>query len=600
MAIDSIGKYVNLKSIGHGGMAEVYQGLDLILDRRVAIKVILPHLASEPSFEERFQREARLVASLRHPNIVQIYEFDVQDNQPYMVMEYLPGGSLQDMLRQYHTLGKRMPLPEIITLLEHLAKALDFAHAKGAVHRDIKPANILFSLHEDPVIVDFGIAKILDESIQLTGTGGVVGSPHYMSPEQASSIPITKTSDIYSFGVVLYEMAVGRVPFRGDSITGVLMQHLTDPPPPPRQLNPNLSPAVESVILKALAKKPADRYASAGALIAALKQAHSESKSAAISLDAKTLIDTAQSDLPDQEPSIVKTSSKETRVEEIPLTSSPEKRASTLKPNHLKPAKTRLPRRTIFGVIGVIILVLITLGILFSGGIAEFFEDIFYGDDGNVLLHTTLDNEDSILKPDIGIGGRFSLLSSDFVTGQEANGILFVRDGGEECQNEDFQEVSFPTWQGNDLNVNMEAGELTFWFQPLFNATDLTGAYNLFTITSEGGTPPFISLEFFDSQLILIVEDEAGNWYETSANARTPLWQSGDWVYLRAVWDAYDDDDSLQLFVDEVRVDSGQVPGGWRIDVFDTNIRINIGSSSPCGNLITNGIIDDLTIRHFP
>ena len=147
MAIETIGKYVNLQSIGHGGMAEVYQGYDVNLDRPVAIKVILPHLASEPSFEERFQREARLVASLRHPSIVHIYEFDVEENKPFMVMEYLPGGSLQDKLRQFRDIGKRMRLSEIITSLEPLAEALDFAHTKGAVHRDIKPANILFSFH---------------------------------------------------------------------------------------------------------------------------------------------------------------------------------------------------------------------------------------------------------------------------------------------------------------------------------------------------------------------------------------------------------------------------------------------------------------------
>ncbi len=599
MTFETIGKYVNLQSIGHGGMAEVYQGYDSNLDRQVAIKVILPHLASDPSFEERFQREARLVASLRHPNIVQIYEFDIQDNRPYMVMEYLPGGSLRDRLGQIRTEGKRLPISETIKLLEPLADALDSAHAKGAVHRDIKPANILFSQQGDPVIVDFGIAKLMDESIQLTGTGGVVGSPHYMSPEQASSKPITKTSDIYSFGVVLYEMAAGRVPFQGDSVTGVLMQHLTDPPPPPRQLNPNISPAVEAVILKALSKDPAVRYTSAMELIASLKQAQSESDSIDISLDAATMIDTAQ-DIFGKVSSKQEIQPQDKLVEKKPLVPPLKTGTPSLEPQQRKITRTGLPPKTILRVsLGIISLIGLLL-VLSSLGIIDAIQSLFTRNDGTIMLYTTLDDEDSIFTPEIGISGRFSLLSKDFVSGHQSNGILFVRSGGEDCQNEDFQEVSFPTWKNNDMNVNMEDGELTFWFQPLFDATDMDGIYNLFTITSEGGTPPFISLEFFDGQLHLIVEDEEGNWYETSSNTRASLWRSGDWIFIRTIWDSYDDEDSLRIFIDDVRVDNGQIPGGWQIDVFDTNIRINIGSSSPCGHPIANGIIDELTIRHFP
>ncbi|MHA2429352.1 MAG: protein kinase domain-containing protein, partial [Candidatus Hermodarchaeia archaeon] len=505
---------------------------------------------------------------------------------------------------KYSNDGKRMPLSEILTLLEPIASALDFAHAKGAVHRDIKPANILISLHDDPVIVDFGIAKILDESIQLTGTGGVVGSPHYMSPEQASSAPITKTSDIYSFGVVLYQMAVGRVPFKGDSITGVLMQHLTDPPPPPRQLNHALSPAVEAIILKSLAKDPAERYASTGELIASLKLAQLESQVGDVSLDDETLIDPIQEVFSDLPPQNLDTHTKGTQLDVFEPAPSTDKQVPDHKPRQQKNVLTKPVKRIIIGV-GLIIISVLVVWFIRSGGIIEAFRDLYYGDHGEVLLHTTLDNEDSITSPDIGIGGRFSLISSDFVPAQEDNGILFVRSGGDECQI-DFQEVSFPTWKGDEMNVNMEDGVLTFWFKPLFNATDRTGEYNLFTITSEGGTPPFISLEFFDSQLRLIIEDEDGNWYETSAPSQAPLWKSGEWVHIRAVWDAYDvwdayeNEDSLRLFIDDVRVDPGGVLGGWRIEVFDTNIRINVGSSSPCGNYISNGIIDDLTIRHFP
>lgn len=273
MAEQTFGRYIVTKRLGRGGMAEVYQARDPVLDRRVAVKVIHPHLGVEEGFGERFRREARLVASLRHPYIVQLHDFGVADDQPFMVMEYLEGGTLKERLEQYRGGGGTMPLAEIVRLLQRMADALDYAHAQGAVHRDIKPTNILFTARGEPVLTDFGIVKILDETLQLSAAGSVLGSPAYMSPEQAASRVVDARSDLYSLGVVLYEMATGRVPFEGESPTAVMMKHLTEPPPLPRQFNPNLPQAVEAVILKALAKNLADRYSSAGELAAAFEEA---------------------------------------------------------------------------------------------------------------------------------------------------------------------------------------------------------------------------------------------------------------------------------------------------------------------------------------
>ncbi|MCZ7575001.1 MAG: serine/threonine-protein kinase [Ardenticatenaceae bacterium] len=273
MTVHSFGRYVVTSRLGRGGMAEVYQAHDPVLDRQVAIKVIHPHLGTEEGFGERFRREARLVASLRHPHIVQLHDFGVADDQPFMVMEYLEGGTLKERLAQERARGKTISLGEIVRLLGRVAGALDYAHAKGAVHRDIKPTNILFTAHGEPVLTDFGIVKILDATLQLSAAGSVLGSPAYMSPEQAASRVVDSRSDLYSLGVVLYEMVTGRVPFEGQSPTAVMMKHLTEPPPPPRQFNPDLPEAVQAVILKALAKNLADRYGSAGELARAFEEA---------------------------------------------------------------------------------------------------------------------------------------------------------------------------------------------------------------------------------------------------------------------------------------------------------------------------------------
>jgi tetratricopeptide (TPR) repeat protein len=241
-------------------MAEVYLAYHPALQREVAIKVMLAHLSQDASFVLRFEREAQAVARLRHAHIVQVYDFGLRRGQPYMVMEYVSGGSLNQRLAH-----GPLALPEALRILRGLAAAVDYAHGEGMVHRDIKPANILFTDRDEPVLTDFGIVRIL-EGTAHTATGAILGTPAYMSPEQARGETAGPAADLYALGVVLYHMVTGRLPFTADSPTGVLMRHITDPPPPPRPLRPELSPAAETVMLKALAKDPADRYANVVAL----------------------------------------------------------------------------------------------------------------------------------------------------------------------------------------------------------------------------------------------------------------------------------------------------------------------------------------------
>lgn len=256
--------------LGRGGMAHVYYGRDVSLQRPVAVKVIDASYRGNPNYAKRFIQEARTIATWRHENIIQIYYADNEGDLFYYAMEYVDGLDLSELLQQYAADGELMPHEDVIRIGKAVAQALDYAHNKGVIHRDIKPSNIMIATDERVILMDFGLAMDVAQ-----GTiGEVFGSPHYISPEQArTSADAVPQSDLYSLGVVLYEMLTGSVPFDDPAPTAVALQHLTLDPPAPRELNANLNVATEQVLLKALSKDPADRYESGHDLIAALQRA---------------------------------------------------------------------------------------------------------------------------------------------------------------------------------------------------------------------------------------------------------------------------------------------------------------------------------------
>lgn len=269
----TLGKYQLIERLGRGGMADVYKGYHPRLERFVAVKTLHSHLIeASPDFLPRFEREAKAVATLRHPHIVQVYDFDLQGEVYYMVMELVDGGSLSEVLRELAQKGQRMPFARISELLQEIGSALDYAHQNHMLHRDIKPSNVLLDKAGHAYLADFGIARILGSGTHFTTTGTVIGTPHYMSPEQGRGEELTTASDVYALGVMLYEMLVGHVPYDAETPYGIIHKHINEPLPAAHLLRADLPAQAEAVLNKALAKEPLDRYQSAGELAATFHQ----------------------------------------------------------------------------------------------------------------------------------------------------------------------------------------------------------------------------------------------------------------------------------------------------------------------------------------
>src|SRR3954452_2534762 len=257
------GRYEIEQLLGRGGMSEVYCATDKELGRRVAIKLLAPDADTA-----RFEREARAVASLAHPNIVQLYDYGQDEGRPYMVLEYVPGGTLEERLAAAK--GKPLPDAEAQAISAGVAAGLAHAHARGVVHRDLKPANVLFDEEGRPKLADFGIARMAAGEGTLTEAGTVLGTAAYISPEQASGEPATPASDVYSFGVILYRMVTGRLPFESSDPMELVMMNRDVPPPPIAEVRPDAPGLLESTATAALEKDPADRPHDGAALLAAL------------------------------------------------------------------------------------------------------------------------------------------------------------------------------------------------------------------------------------------------------------------------------------------------------------------------------------------
>jgi len=264
------GRYQIEELMGQGGMSSVFKANDPNLKRVVAIKMIHEHLSGDPDFVNRFEEEASAVAQMRHPNIVQVYDFDNEDDTYYMVMEFIPGETLQDQLKRLNVAGRTMPIEDVINYMVNICEAADYAHERGLIHRDIKPANIMLSVYKQAILMDFGIAKIIGGQ-QHTATGATIGTAQYMSPEQIMGTNLDQRSDVYSLGVSLFEMVSGHPPFEADSAMTLMMMHVNDPIPDLLEINPDVPSGLIAVINKALAKSKEDRFQTAGEMAAALK-----------------------------------------------------------------------------------------------------------------------------------------------------------------------------------------------------------------------------------------------------------------------------------------------------------------------------------------
>ena len=273
-SVATSGKYKILEEIGHGGFATVYKAADTTLDREVALKVLDPLLTRDPTFAVRFQQEAKVTARLFHPNIAALFEVGKSEGRLFIAMQYIPGRNLRDLAQEKGLL----PLDQIASIIQQIGAALDYAHAHGAIHRDVKPSNIIVDPGGHATLTDFGIVKALEATTIQTTSGAILGTPSYSSPEQAESRPLDGRSDLYSLGVVAYELSTGKVPFVADTTPSLYYKIVHEEPPLPSQVHARVAGPIEPVLLKAIAKQPDQRYQTGQEFGAALAAAAEQVK----------------------------------------------------------------------------------------------------------------------------------------------------------------------------------------------------------------------------------------------------------------------------------------------------------------------------------
>jgi serine/threonine protein kinase/WD40 repeat protein len=358
-----LGKYQIIAPLGEGGMAAVYKAYQPGMDRNVALKILPRHFASDPQFVGRFHQEAKVIAKLQHVYILPVHDFGEDDGYTYIVMPYVETGTLAELLR-----GDPLPLEQIKKFITQIGEALSYAHNEKLVHRDVKPTNILIDESGNCLLTDFGIAKIVEGTTQFTQTGATIGTPAYMSPEQILGETLDGRSDIYSLGIILYELATGRPPYRAETPPAIFVKHLHDPLPPPRTINPDLTEALEKVILKCLAKDREDRFEDATEMVEALQRAVEEKPAVEVTkiepeiLPEVTVIEDVP-ETPEVEEEPAKPFPVLPEVPPIPLKEEP---PIAIEEPPIAPEAKGFPR-WVFGVGALVIVILIGGGLILSG-----------------------------------------------------------------------------------------------------------------------------------------------------------------------------------------------------------------------------------------
>ncbi len=356
------GRYIIDSLLGHGGMSSVYKAKDPNLRRTVAVKMIHPHLSDNEEFVLRFEQEATAVARLRHPNIMQVHDFNHDGGVYYIVFEHIPGQPLDQKLKDLQEANLKMPLIDTLEIMGTLCNAIGYAHDQGMIHRDLKPSNVMLNLLNQPILLDFGIAKIVGGSGVRTATGATVGTASYMPPEQVTGAPVDHRADIYALGVMLYEMAAGRPPYEGESTITIMMKHVQEPLPDIQLYNSNLPTQFIAILERALAKDPQERFNSASEMSVALAEVHQQLVAAQGTQIGTAVLPTTPIPTPPPQPVTVETGSSPTMTAVSPPTPAP----ATTTPAPAKKKRSMLPIAIMGGLILIVAGYFIFSGILSS------------------------------------------------------------------------------------------------------------------------------------------------------------------------------------------------------------------------------------------